>query len=41
MYDILGFSNFLYLPQITQYSFLIFLVIGNVLVLFYHFSHNH
>ena len=41
MYDILGFLNFQYLPQITQYNFFIFLVIENVLVLFYHFSHNH
>ena len=40
-YDILGFSNFLYLPQITQYNFFIVLVIENILVLFYHSSHNH
>ena len=37
MYSILEFSNFLYLPQIMQYNFLIvtFLVIENILVLFY------
>ena len=40
-YDILGFSNFLYLPQITQYNFFTVLVIENILVLFYHSSHNH
>ena len=40
-YDILGFPNFLYLPQIMQYFFLIFLVIENILVLFYHPSHNY
>ena len=40
-YDILGFSNFLYPPQITQYSFFIFLVTENILVLFYHSSHNY
>ena len=40
-YDILGFSNFLYLPQIMQYSFFIFLVNKNILVLFYHSFHNH
>ena len=39
-YDFLGFSNFLYLPQITQYNFFIFLVIENILVLFYRSSHN-
>ena len=41
MYDILGLSNFLYLPQIMQYNFFIFLVIKSILVLFYHSSHNH
>ena len=40
-YGILGFSNFLHLPQITQYNFFVFLVTENVLVLFYHYSHNH
>ena len=40
-YDVLRFSGFLYLPQITQYYFFIFLVFENVLVLFYHSSHNH
>ena len=37
MDDILGFSNFLHLPQITQYNFFIltFLVTENLLVLFY------
>ena len=39
-YDVLGFSNFLYLPQIMQYNFFIFLVIENVFELFYHSSHN-
>ena len=41
MYDTLGFSNFLYLPQIMQYSFLnlTFLVIENIFVLFYCSSH--
>ena len=39
-YDILGFSNFLYLPQIVQYNFTVFLIIENILVLFYHFVHN-
>ena len=39
-YDLLGFSNFLYLPQITQYNFFIFLDIENILVLFYHSAHN-
>ena len=39
-YDILGFPNFLYLPQITQYNSLIFLVTENILILFYHPSHN-
>ena len=38
-YDILGFSNFIL--QITQYNFFIFLVIENILVLFYHSFHNH
>ena len=38
---ILGSSNFLCLPQIIQYNFFIFLVIENVLMLFYHFSHSH
>ena len=43
MCDILGFSSFLYLPQITQYNvfLLTFLVIENILVLFYHSLHNH
>ena len=40
-YDILEFSNFLYLPQITQYIFFTFLVIKNILVLFYHCFHNY
>ena len=40
-YDILRFSNFLYLPQIMQYIFFNFLVIENILVLFYHSFHNH
>ena len=40
MYDILGFSNFLYFPQITQYAFFIYLVVENILVLFYHSFHN-
>ena len=40
MYDILGFSNFLYLPQIIEYNFFIFLVIEYILVLFYHSTHN-
>ena len=39
-YDILGFSNFLYLPQIKQYNFFIFFIIENTLVLFYHSIHN-
>ena len=41
MYDVLGFLNFLYLPQITQQIFfiLIVLVIENILVLFYHSFH--
>ena len=39
-YYILGFSNFLYLPEITHNSFLIFLVMGNILVLFYYSFHN-
>ena len=41
MCDILGFLSFLYLSQITQQIFfiLIFLVIENILVLFYHFFH--
>ena len=35
MYDILGFLNFLHLPQITQYNFFIlsFLVIENIIVM--------
>ena len=37
MNDILGFSNFLYLPQISQYNFFIVLAIENTLVLFYYF----
>ena len=37
---ILGFLNFLYLPKITQYIFFICLVTENILVLFYHSSHN-
>ena len=41
MYEILGFSSFLYLPQITQYIFFIFLVIENILVFFYHSCHSH
>ena len=40
-YDILGFSNFLYLPQIAQYNFTLFLIIENILALFYHFFRNH
>ena len=40
-YDILDFSHLTYLPQIRQYNFLIFLVIENILVLFYHSSHIH
>ena len=40
-YDILGLSNFLYLLQITQYNISIFLVIENILVLFYRSFHNH
>ena len=40
-YDILGFSNSLYLPQITQYNFFILIVFENILVLFYHSSNNH
>ena len=41
MYDILGFLNFLYLPQITQYIFfhLSLLVTENILVLFYNSFH--
>ena len=38
MYDILGFSNFLYFPQITQHNFFI-LFIQNIFVLFYHPIH--
>ena len=40
---ILGCSNFLYLPQITQYKFFIvtFLLIENILVLFNHSFHIH
>ena len=39
MYDVLGFLNFLYLPQITRDTFLIlvFLVVENNLVLLFHF----
>ena len=40
-YDILDFSNILYLPPITQYNFCNFLVIENGLVLFYHSYHNY
>ena len=40
-YDILGFPNFICLPQITQYISFIFLIIENVLVLFYHSFYNH
>ena len=40
-FDNLGFPNFLYLPQITQYNVFKYLVIENILVLFYHSSHNH
>ena len=40
-YDSLGFSNFLYLPQITQVNILIFYLNKNILVLFYHSSHNY
>ena len=40
-YDILGFSNFLYLPKIRQYNFFIFLAVEKILVLFYRSSHNH
>ena len=40
-YDISGFSNFLYLPQIKQYNFFILLIMENILVLFYHSFHNH
>ena len=36
MYDILDFSNFLYLTQITQYNFFLLLVTENILVLFHH-----
>ena len=41
MYDILGFLNSLYLPQVARcISFtLIFLVIENILVLFCHYFH--
>ena len=38
-YNILDFSSFLYLPQITQDNFFT-LVIKNVLVLFHHSSRN-
>ena len=31
-YDILGFSDFLYLIQITQNNFFIFLVIENIII---------
>ena len=39
MYDVLGFLNFLYLPQIKRDTFLIlaFLVVENNLVLLFHF----
>ena len=40
-YDSLGFSNFLYLPQITQVNILIFYLNKDILVLFYHSSHNY
>ena len=40
-YKILGFPNVLYLFQTTQYNFLIFLVNENILVIFYHSSHNY
>ena len=40
MYDTLGFPNSLYLPQRTQYNFLIFLVTENILVLFHNSSRN-
>ena len=36
-YDILDFLNFLHLLRITQDNFFIFLVIENILVLFYDF----
>ena len=39
MFDILGYSDFLYLPQIMQYSFFIFLVTENIFVFFYHSSY--
>ena len=39
--NVLDFSNFQYLLQIVQYNFFIFLFIENILVLFYHSSHNH
>ena len=35
------FSNFLYLPQITQYNFFIFLLTENILVLLYNSSYIH
>ena len=40
-YDILGFSNSLYLPQVAQYNFFIlaFLVIEKILVLIYRSFH--
>ena len=41
MHDVLGFLNFLYLPQIPQYkSFMIF-VTEKFVVLFSHSSNNH
>ena len=40
-YDILDFSNFIYLPQIMQYNFFIYLIIENILALFCHSFHNH
>ena len=40
-YDILGFQNFLYLPQIMQHKFFIFSVTINILVLLHNYSYNH
>ena len=50
-YDIFGFflylqiflllANFLYLLQITQYNFFIFLINKNILILFYHSFYNY
>ena len=40
-HDVLDFSDFLYLPQITQYNCFIFFIIENILILFYHFFHDH